>query len=361
MRILSISLDRSSLDPNSAAAKRQALAYAGHEASILVVAPGTQKEFDLAPGIRVRTFGGASKFGAFMQAWSHVRMAERPDVVTAQEPIYTGYLAARLAKRFGCGLHVQDHSGMFAHGPANLLERVLRLYAKSLLRRADRVRTVSQRGKKGLMSIGLREIKIDVIPIATDISLFSQVNRSLALTDELLTVTRLEPEKGVDILLHAFVEVQKARPQTSLVIVGDGSLRKAYERMARRLGIGAAVLFVGKENDVKPFLARAGLYVQPSRFEGWGLAVIEAAAAGMPIVMSDVGCAGEVIKDGESGLVVPPGNPKAVASALLKLLSDASLANTLGAAAKQAVAHLPDAEATATLIRASLEAAARKG
>ncbi|MCK9361105.1 glycosyltransferase family 4 protein [Patescibacteria group bacterium] len=361
MRILSLSLDRSILDPASTAAKRQALAYAGHEAVILVVASGEQKEFDLAPGIRVRTFGGASKFGAFMQARSHLRMAERPDVVTAQEPIYTGYLAARLAKRFGCGLHLQDHSGIFARGSANLRERVLRAYAESLLLRADRVRTVSQRGKKGLMTIGVQEQKIDVIPIATDIAAFSQVDRSLALADEILTVTRLESEKGVDILLNAFVEVQKVRSQASLVVVGGGSLRQAYERMARHLRIGTAVLFVGKEDDVKPFLARAGVYVQPSRFEGWGLAVIEAAAAGMPIVMSDVGCAGEVIKDGESGLVVPPGNPKALAASLLKVLSDASLAKRLGSAAKLAVANLPDAQATAALIRASLEAAAKTG
>lgn len=361
MRILSLSLDRSILDASSPAAQRQLLAYAGHEASIIVIAPGDQKEFDLAPGIRVRTFGGASKFGAFMHAFVHLKFLEKPDVVTAQEPMYTGFLASRIAKRFACGLHLQDHSGMFARGPAHLRERILRAYAKRLFRRADRVRAVSERGKRGLIAIGVSESKIDVIPIATDVAVFSAIDRSSALPEQILTITRLESEKGVDVLLRAMVEVVKARPATSLVVVGDGSLRRAYERLSRQLGIGASVLFLGKEDDVKPFLARAGVYVQPSHFEGWGLAVIEAGAAGMPIVMTDVGCAGEVIKDGESGLVVQPGDAKALAAALVRVLSDLRLARSLGEKAKQAVADLPDAQTTAARIRASLEAARHTG
>ncbi len=340
MRILSISLDRRVLDPTTVVAQRQVEYFRGHEVSFIVLEDPKK-----------------SKLSIFWSAWMQARKARGFDLVTAQDPFFCGWIGRVAARHMRVPLHVQDHSGAFARAPFGWKERLLYPMARSIVRRAQRIRTVSQRGKRGLMALGIPELKVDVIPIATDIVLFSQVDRSLALSDEILTVTRLEREKGVDVLLHAFVEVQKARPQTSLVIVGDGSLRTAYERMARRLGIGSSVLFVGKEADVKPFLARAGMYVQPSRFEGWGLAVIEAAAAGMPIVMSDVGCAGEVIKNGESGLVVPPGDSKVLATALLKVLSDASLAKSFGVAAKQTVTGLPELQATAALIRASLEAA----
>lgn len=327
------------MDPSTVVAQRQVEYFRGHEVSFIVLEDPKK-----------------SKLSIFWSAWMKARKARGFDLVTTQDPFFCGWIGRVAARRMKIPLHVQDHSGAFAREPFGWKERMLYSVARSIIKHAQRIRTVSQRGKRGLMALGIPESKIDVIPIATDIAAFSRVDRALALPDEVLTVTRLEREKGVDVLLQAFVEVQKARPQASLVIVGDGSLRKGYERMARRLGIGSSVLFVGKEADVKPFLARAGVYVQPSRFEGWGLAVIEAAAAGMPIVMSDVGCAGEIIKDGESGLVVPPGNSKALAVALLKILSDASLAQGVGIAAKQAVANLPDAQTTAALIRASLEA-----
>ncbi len=357
MRILSISLDRTILDPHSAAARRQVLAYAGHEAVIVVVASGTAKDVELASGIRAKTFGGASKFGAFMQAWAHLRLAEPCDVVTAQEPVFTGLLALRVARRQKCGRHVQDHSGMFGRPAFGLRERLLRPVAKHVFRKADRIRTVSLRGKRGLVSIGVPEAKIDIVPIATDLSRFTSVDRSRVLEGQLLCISRLEPEKGVDMLLSAFAMLRRNVPAATLVLVGDGSRRATLEKLARSLRIADAVLFAGRQSDVTQHLSRAGIYVQPSHFEGWGLAVIEAAAAGLPVVMTDVGCAGEVIKDGKSGLVVPPGNAKALAEALERVMKDGALRSAMAQAARRAVSGLPGPEATAEAIRASLQAA----
>ncbi|KAA0205828.1 glycosyltransferase family 1 protein [Candidatus Uhrbacteria bacterium] len=359
MRLLSISLDRAILDPTSAAARRQALTYAGFEAVIVVVAPGIAQDVDLASGIRAKTFGGTSKFGAFMQAWAHLRTAEPCDVVTAQEPVFTGMLALRVARRLRCALHVQDHSGLFGRRAFGWRERVLRPVATFVLRKADRIRTVSQRGKRGLIAIGIPESNIDVIPIATDIARFSSVDQSPTLSNQLLCISRLEPEKGIGVLLSAFARLHKTHPEASLVIVGDGSQRMTLEKLARSFHVGDAVLFAGKADDVRPYLSRAALYVQPSYFEGWGMAVIEAAASGLPIVMTDVGCAGEVIKDGESGLVVPPGNAQALAAALERVYADAPLRNMLAAGARRAVKELPTPEDAAVAIRASLAAARR--
>lgn len=357
MRILAISLDRSVLDPASSSSRRQALTYAGHEALIVVVAIGLARDVELAAGLRAKTFGGASKFGAFMQAWSRFRLTEPCDVVTAQEPVFTGWLALRVARRIRCALHVQDHSGMFGRPACGWRERLLRPVAKHVFQKADRVRTVSERGKRGLVSIGIPESKIDVIPIATDVSRFSNIDRSQAISNRILCIARLEPEKGVDVLIRAFAIVKKSFFEATLVIVGDGSRRAALESLASALGIAGAVSFEGRRNDVQPYLAEAGLYVQPSHFEGWGIAVIEAAAAGLPIVMTDVGCAGEIIKDGESGLVVPSGDVKALAEAMARVFADGALRRRLAEGARHAVEALPPPEAAAKNLQDSFQSA----
>ncbi|MCR4256712.1 MAG: glycosyltransferase [Candidatus Uhrbacteria bacterium] len=338
MRTLSVSLDRRVLDPNSAVGQRQAAYYRDHEVSYIVLD---------APG---------SKLGTLFAAWRQARHMRGIDLVTTQDPFFCGWIGRVAAKAAKAALHVQDHSGAFGRPAFGWRERMLRPVATYVLRNADRVRTVSERGKRGLVSIGIPASKIDVIPIATDVSRFAFVDRSRVMPNQILCVSRLEKEKGIGVLLSAFHLLHTKHPETSLVIVGDGSERATLEKLARSLRIDDAVLFAGAQHDVTTYLARASAYVQSSYFEGWGLAVIEAAVAGLPIVMTDVGCAGEVIKDGESGLVVPPGNVKALAEALERVLNDAALRRTLGEAARRAVASLPGPDATVEAIRRSLEA-----
>jgi glycosyltransferase involved in cell wall biosynthesis len=249
---------------------------------------------------------------------------------------------------------------MFARRVFGWHERMFLPIAKYIMHHADRVRTVSARGKRGLIARGVPENKIDVIPIAADLTRYASIDRSRVLSGQIVCVSRLESEKGIGVLLSAFVIVHDKYPEASLVIVGDGSQRKMLEKLSRALHISDSVLFAGKTEDVPSFLSRSAIYVQPSYFEGWGVAVIEAAAAGLPIVMTDVGCAGEIIKNGESGLVVPPGDSRTMAEALERMLSDEALRATLGEAARRAVSGLPGPEATAEAIRRSLQAALKK-
>lgn len=353
MNILVVGLDHRVLDVTTETSRRQRLYYIDHKVNYIVLYDPVRPKWLVLLSALVR----ASRTLPAGRQVSHLATSEKYDLVTAQDPFFCGWIARIAAKRSNAKLHIQDHSGAFARKPHGWKEWLMYHSARKTVRRADRVRTVSQRGKRGLIAVGVPEERIDVIPIATDVSRFVGVDRSRALPNEILCVSRLEKEKGIDVLLYAFVELRKKIPQAALVIVGDGSLRKGLSHLARRLGVGDSVLFAGQQDDVRPFMARAGVYVQPSRFEGWGMAVIEAAAAGMPIVMTDVGCAGEVIKDGESGLVVPPGDAKALAVALERVMSDVALAQSLGEAAKRAASSLPGPEVTTESIRASFEAA----
>jgi glycosyltransferase involved in cell wall biosynthesis len=145
-----------------------------------------------------------------------------------------------------------------------------------------------------------------------------------------LTTARLDPQKGVDILLRAARDVEGAR----FVVAGEGEERDRLEREAAALGLGERVRFLGRREDVPALLAAADAFVLPSRFEGTPLALIEAMAAGKPIVASAIPGTDELVTDGETGLLVPPDDAGALAAALRRVVSDAGLRARLAAAAR---------------------------
>lgn len=147
---------------------------------------------------------------------------------------------------------------------------------------------------------------------------------------------RIHPVKGLDVLLRATAEVHRVVPAVRVEVAGnvqDGYEAHAEELLQLRgeLGLDAVVTFLGAVEDPLAAWARAGLYVQPSRFETFGLAALEAMALGAPVVASRVGGLPEVVEDGRSGLLVPPEDPPALASAMLRVLTDPALAGQLAA------------------------------
>jgi glycosyltransferase involved in cell wall biosynthesis len=149
----------------------------------------------------------------------------------------------------------------------------------------------------------------------------------------ILTAARLAPQKGLDVLLRAAVHV----PGGQFVFAGEGPERPRLEAQAEKLGLDDRVLFLGRRSDVPELLAASDVFVLPSLFEGSSLAVLEAMAAGKPVVSSAIGGTDELVVDGESGLLVPPGDVGALALALNKVLSEAELRARLGARARDRV------------------------
>ncbi len=145
-----------------------------------------------------------------------------------------------------------------------------------------------------------------------------------------LAIARLHPQKGVHYLLEAAALV----PQAIIVVAGDGPQRGALEAEAQRLGLGDRTIFLGYRQDVGDLLASCDLFVLPSDFEGLPLTVLEAMAAAKPVVATDVGGTGEAVVDGETGLLVPPRDPVALARALQTLLVNPELRARFGAAGK---------------------------
>jgi glycosyltransferase involved in cell wall biosynthesis len=154
---------------------------------------------------------------------------------------------------------------------------------------------------------------------------------------EILCPARLETHKGIDVLLRAFVQVLAQRPDVHLTVAGGGALAAELEQLVRDLGVRGGVTFAGAlpPDRMADALNRADAVALPSRSEGLPLALLEAMAAGKPVVATQVGGMPEVICDGENGLLVATEDPGALAEALSRLASDAQLRARLGAAARQ--------------------------
>jgi glycosyltransferase involved in cell wall biosynthesis len=136
----------------------------------------------------------------------------------------------------------------------------------------------------------------------------------------LLAICRLEPQKGLDIAVRALPDIRAHHPQAELVVLGEGPQRSALEQLATELHV--PLHLPGRVPDVAAWLRRADLLVHPARWEGFGLALLEAMLAAKPVVATSVSSIPEIVVDGETGLLVAPDDPAALAAAVTRVLDD---------------------------------------
>jgi len=143
-------------------------------------------------------------------------------------------------------------------------------------------------------------------------------------------VARLVPVKGVDCLLEAVPMIRSSVPAATVVFVGDGPMRPRLEERARLLGLNGAVAFLGLRRDVPELMPLFDVVVLPSLNEGMGRAAVEALAAGRPVVGSRVSGIQDIVTDEETGFLVPPADPSALARAIVRCLTDPAGASAMG-------------------------------
>jgi glycosyltransferase involved in cell wall biosynthesis len=154
---------------------------------------------------------------------------------------------------------------------------------------------------------------------------------------KVIVVANLRPEKGHDVLMDAAVDVLRRFPDAEFEIVGGGPELEALLARANARGMSHAFTFLGHRDDVPARLAQADIFVLPSRSEAFPNAVLEAMAAGLPIVASGVGGILELIDNGKTGFLVAPGEPQPLADRICRLMANPSLAARLGDAARDEV------------------------
>ncbi|MEK7561107.1 MAG: glycosyltransferase family 4 protein [Patescibacteria group bacterium] len=258
----------------------------------------------------------------------------RPDVITAQGPDEIGLIGYLVARRFRIPLQLQIHTDIFSkfYRRVSLKEFLRYWIAIFLIPRADCMRVVSERIKQSLWEYGVRstEYGVTVLPVYTDVGRFREAPRDPAIDQrfhdyafKIIAVGRfMDKEKNFSMLIGAMEEFVKIAPRVILVIVGDGPDKKNYELRIMNYGLKENIIIESWRNDLPSFYKSFDLYVMTSNYEGWGRTVIEAMAAGLPVVMTDVGLAGEVVKNGENGVVVPVGNKEALCTALTAIYRD---------------------------------------
>lgn len=196
--------------------------------------------------------------------------------------------------------------------------------------------------KKGLPQEKIRVIRNGIDPVEFEPGERPSdcLRRSLSFPADdpvIVCVARIEPQKGHSVLLEAIRQIREVIPSVRLVIVGEGRLRAPLERQTHDLDLDDAVRFVGRQANVADWLAMAQVAVLPSLYEGLPLAALEALAAEKPLVATAVDGTPEVVRDGETGLTVPAGDPRSLAISILRLLRDPALAHRLAKAGRKLV------------------------
>jgi phosphatidylinositol alpha-1,6-mannosyltransferase len=231
--------------------------------------------------------------------------------------------------------------------------------AKALLSSAAAVVANSQwtreQAQKVLRELGLDPLadQVKLVPLGTDPEQFRpgldtrDVRARYQLNGEpwVITVARLETYKGIDTALKAVAACRRDGIAVNYVVVGAGKKKSTYLKLAEELEVAEAVRFVGNvpDPDLPLLLNAAAAYVGVSRradgtrVEGFGVALAEASACGLPVIAGDSGGLAEAVSDGQTGLVVDPDDPAAVAAALKRLLEDQLLARRLGQGGRKAI------------------------
>jgi glycosyltransferase involved in cell wall biosynthesis len=287
-------------------------------------------------GIKVVALNGAGKMDArvFFRFFSLVR-AEQPDVIHSFLPLanYVGMIVGRM---LGISVLIASYRGVEQQRSKFWVwgDRLVVRLAQATTCCSDAVR------QSVIEWFGGDTSKYITIYNGIDVERFHRVSTltksDLGLREGIATigtVCRLdEPTKGLAVLLKGIAQLNQISniPPFQLLLVGDGPSATSLRRLSEELGLTEIVVFAGLRCDVEQILPLLDLFVLPSLSEGFGIALVEAMAAGCPVVATAVGGIPEVVQTGRTGMLIPAGDSKALTEALADLLKDQSKARVFG-------------------------------
>lgn len=285
------------------------------------------------------------------------------DIFHAQHPFLLGAAASRWARRAGRPLvfTYHTHYERYAHyvpGPSRLVGRLAVRWAMAFARRADLVIAPAAAVARELRARGLR-VPIQVIP--TGVALLPVWGEAQRATSQealglegnplCLSVGRLAREKNQAFLLAAFARILRDLPAARLLLVGEGDDRPRLERLAAAMGIRESVRFAGAvpHEAITGYYLAADLFLFPSTSETQGIVVLEALAAGLPVVAVSSEAAADLLLDGEGGLMTPGGS-EAFAAGVVTLWEKPERRRAMGGTGRNIAAqYAPDATAARLL------------
>ncbi len=339
MKLLMFSIDIDIFEEGSPAAERMKdYASVVEELHIVVYAPKELHEKKIGENIFLYPTGTHWEILYFRDAWRVARRVIKNHSLTPQNTLttsqdaFTHIVAVWLKQKFGFKIELQVHTDFLSpYFKKESVVNYLRYWAYCrTLPKADSVRVVSERLRRSLeASLHIPPEKITVLPIFTDLKIFYETKPSFDLHRKypdydfiILMASRLTAEKNIESALAAMQDIIGRFPRTLLVIVGEGPERSRIEFEITKWGLTDNVKLEGWTRNLVSYYKTANLFLVTSWYEGYGRTVVEAMASNVPILMTDVGIAGDLIVSGEHGVVVPPRNTKLLSDELMKLIVD---------------------------------------
>ncbi|MCR4283764.1 MAG: glycosyltransferase family 4 protein [Parcubacteria group bacterium] len=289
-----------------------------------------------------------SKLFYISDALKIARKLKRPDLITTQDPFEAGFSGWLIKREFNTKLQIQIHTDFLSpfFKKESILNRIRVVIANFIIPRADCVRVVSLRIKASIKK-KYNISNVEVLPIFVDVKkireapIIENLRRKYPQFNFIILMAgRLSVEKNIPLALSVMKDIFRKYPKVGLVIVGAGPEEKKLKYKARKMKNN--VIFEPWNDNLASYYKTASIFLLTSNYEGFGRTVMEATASSCPVVMTDVGLAGEIIKDGYSGFVVPVSNRAALKEALLKMINDKLLFSDLVVSAEYMAAVLFD-------------------
>lgn len=333
MKILSVSSDRKVFEEGSTVRERL-LEYAKlvDELHVIVFTKNSSnfRSVHIESNVHLYSSNAGGKFSYIFSAIACARKLKGHgvaiDVVTTQDPFEAGLAGYFIARIFGARLHIQIHTDIMSpyFKRESMLNRIRVGIAKFLIPRAHAIRVVSERIRKSIEQRVHPGVSIAVLPIFIEMAkgeggVFKKKYPQFSKT--ILVASRLSREKNIGMIIEAMRTITKKFPTAGLVVVGDGPELEHLKALVKKYDLDAKVMFEGWRSDLTSYYRTSDVFALSSFYEGYGMTVVEAEASGCPVIMTEVGCAGDIIKDGQNGLVVPVGDTQALVAALDLFLS----------------------------------------
>ena len=288
----------------------------------------------------VRRISPVQDLKALFSLW-RLLIREKPSMVHTHTS-KAGILGRFAAKLAGVSIIIhRPHGHVFYGHFGPLVSKCFLLTERLMALITDRMVALTQAERDDHIALSVfSPEKIVMIHSGVDVEQFTTVQpnisekkRALGLNSKGLvvgTVGWLLPIKGPLHLLKAMSNVWESHPETSLVFVGKGDLEKGLKEKARRMGVSDKVVFLGWRDDIPEIMQVLDVFVLPSLNEGMGRVLVEAMAAGKPVVASRVGGILDLVKEGQNGFLAGPGDEKGLAIAIKKLLEDKKMRDEMG-------------------------------
>ena len=362
IKLIIFGVDASMLKSGSAVRLRtERYAKLVKEIDVILFGTDSIETFKLGTNITIHPIASSWKIGAAIKGILLTRRLATPEtLISAQDPFELGFMGWLASKITKAPLHVQVHIDFFSEyfRKESLRQRFQATVAPFVLHRAHGIRVVSQKLAtylRDVLQINAKQItiapvfvdseKVKVVPILTDLHA-----KYVKFDWIVLVAARYVKQKNIPLAIEAFEMFHERYPKAGMVIAGAGKEESAIKAIVQKNGLDAFVKVGGWSTEFASCMKTSDVFVMSSDYEGWGMTVIEAAALSKPIVMTDVGCAGEFLVNNVNGLVVPTRDPAAMARALENYYVNRAFSANMGqSAGRDASTYMTEPESDALM------------